>query len=317
MSYPLAAETTAMDTGKSIIRISVGAPPPMTLAAPPTPESTHRRHGRLRRMLPLLVTLGCLLVVVVVFILSRGARDQADAFLLRFRTGNRQTVAIIDVPLPRVPGVSDAALEDLIDVELPQSTSARFAGEAQERVDFNVRSLERGHTAKVDVYVQQEATLRFNRAALERSLGPLAVGFGLQLPRELDTPVQASLTAVRQVWTDPTGDITLWIMRTPRFRTNEGLTWDELRDRLLQVASIAAPERALQLRQVENWDNTIVVPIPPNATTRRVRADSTDNVLVVERPGRTTLVWQRFGVLHILDASMPAAAVIRMANTID
>jgi hypothetical protein len=289
----------------------------MTTAAPPAPESTSRRPGRLRRRLPLLIALGCVLAVVVVFVLSQAVRDQADKFLLQFRTGNRQTVAIIDVPIPRVPGVSDAALEDLIDVELPQGTTARFSGQAQERVDFNVRSLDRDQNEKVDVYVQQEATLRFNRAALERSLGPLAAGFGIQLPRELDTPVLASLTAVRQVWTDPTGDITLWIMRTPSFRTTEGPRWEDLRDRLLQLGSLAAPERALQLRQVEDWDNTLVVPIPPNATTRRVRADDTDNVLVIERPGRTTLVWQRFGVLHILDAYMPAATVIRMANQMD
>src|SRR5206468_7407417 len=47
-----------------------------------------------------------------------------------------------------------------------------------------------------------------------------------------------------------------------------------LRTRLLQFSSILVPARAQALQSVEDWTNTVLVPVPPGATTRRVRADN-------------------------------------------
>jgi hypothetical protein len=39
-------------------------------------------------------------------------------------------------------------------------------------------------------------------------------------------------------------------------------------------------------------------------------------VLVIERGDRTTLVWQRYGALHILDGHLPYRSMVQMANSL-
>jgi hypothetical protein len=262
------------------------------------------------------IAAGVAVALVALFTASPAVRARGDDFLHLFRTAQRSNLAIIDVPLPQLPGADPAALDDVIDVDIPTGRGVRDPGRAQDSVDFNVRSLHREQIPRVTVFVGDTAVIHVNRPVLERALRSGA-GFGVQLPRELDTPINAQLSAaVRQVWSDPSGDITLWEMRSPRLYTTEGPSWEELRDRLIQISSVVAPERARALQSVEDWDNTVIVPVPPGATSRRVRADGTDDVLVIERGDRTTLVWQRYGALHILDAHLPYRTVVQLANSL-
>ncbi len=289
----------------------------MTITHQPVDTPPARRPIHRRLPLPLVVPAALLVGLIALLAVSPAARVRGDDFLHVFRTGRREPLAIIDAQLPALPGLDAAALDDLFDVQLPPGQEVAASHDAQDRVDFNVRSLRRTQAPRVTVYVNQTATVSINRTTLEQTLmaaaGPLAAG--LRLPRELDQPIQARIpAAVRQVWTEPGGELTLWLSRNPQFFTTTGPTWEELRTRLIQLSQFLSPDTAQRLQAVRDWDNTVVVPVPASATTRRVRADGTDNALLIERDGRATLIWQRYGVVHLLDGRLPGRALVLLAN---
>jgi hypothetical protein len=281
-----------------------------------TVEPAMRRGQRLRPPLPVLLVSGIVVAFVALIVLSAATRSRADAFLHLFRTTRREPLAIIDVTLPQTPGIDTRAVADAFDLDVPTGIEVATSHQAQDRVDFNVRTLRRPQAPRVHVFLDQPVNVTIDRAALERAIAG-AAGPGVRLPRELDAPVVAQVPAgVRQVWTDPSGDITLWILRNPRFYTTSGPTWEELRGRLIQLAVLIAPETARTLQAVTDWDNTLVVPVPPDARASRVRADNTEDALLIEEDGRSRLIWQRYGVLHILEARMPGRALVRLADSL-
>lgn len=263
-----------------------------------------------------LVPAAVVVALAALLVLSPRARQTAHAFLSLFRTAPRQPLAIIDISLPRLPGADPQLLAGLVQVELPEGVEVATAHDAQDRVDVNVRTLRRAQAPRVQVFVNQTATIRLNDAALGDLLSA-ALPPGTRVPRQAATTVYADIpAAVRQVWREPAGAITLWIGRPPRLRTADGPPWEAVRERLIQASLLLAPERAQQLQNVHDWDNTLIVPIPPDATARRVRADSTGDALLIERAGRGTLIWQRFGALHVLDAPLTGRALIRLADSL-
>lgn len=273
---------------------------------------------RARRRLPWALALpaATLAVIALALSVSPAVRTGADDFLGAFRTGRRETLSLIDLQLPLAPGVDTAAFTGALRVQLPPGQEVPSSHDAGERVDFNVRSLRRAQAPRVYVFVNDVATIAIDRPALEGALAGMA-GPGIRLPAEFDTPVQARIpAAVRMVWGDAGGDLTLWLSRNPRLYTTSGPTWEEQRARLVQIAQFLAPETAQRLRGVTDWENTVIVPVPPDASTRRVRADGTDNALLIERQGRSTLIWQRYGIVHLLDGPMDGRALVSLADTL-
>lgn len=277
---------------------------------------SRRTRRRVRSLLPIPVVAPALAVglLSLLMFLSPPARDQGDRFLQVFRRERQSALTIIDLPLPTVPGVDAAALEDAFSLELPEGRLVQYRNEAEQAVDFNLRSPRRTVLPTIWVYIDQNATIRIDRAAIERE-AQKAIGVPVQLPREYDAPILARIAAgVRYQWDEPGGRLTLSIFRNPRFYTTQGPTWDELRAQLVRNSQFLFPTRTAQLQTVEDWDNTVLVPVPPGATTRRVRVDNTDDALLIERPGRTLLIWQRFGVVHLYDGYLNGNDMIQLAD---
>jgi hypothetical protein len=274
------------------------------------------RVRRLRPPLPLAAVAGVAATLALLLAVSADARARADDFLRAFRRGRSEPLAILDAPLPQVPRVDAQQLAAAVTVELPAGQELGAPWEAQDRVDFNVRWIRRSRPPRTEVFVNQIATLRVDRAALEEALAG-AAGAGLRLPRELDTPLQAQIvSAVRFTWDEPEGTLVLWLARPPRLYTTAGPSWEELRARVLPLYALIAPDAAARLAAVRDWDTTVVVPVPPGATTRRVRVDGSESALLVEREGHATVVWQRYGVVHVLDGPLPGRTLARIADTI-
>lgn len=274
-----------------------------------------RMPALLRRLLPLLVLVAIVLGAWAVLTASPATRDAGNRFLDVFRAGKREPLDIIAVSLPQPPGVDVQTARSTIVLTVPDGQEVATKGDAQDRVDFNVRSPRRQSAPRTTVFVDQTGTVRFDRAALEKTLVAAGLPLGVRIPSELDTPIDARVTAgVRFVWNEPEGPLTLWIARNPRFYTQQGPAWEELRGRLIQSLLLLQPETGRQLQAVRDWDNTFVVPVLPGATSRRVRADGTENALLIEREGRSTLVWQRFGVVHLLDGYLPGRSLMQIAD---
>ena len=283
----------------------------------PAPPARSRRRRRLSGgLIAALLAAGLIAALTLLLIVSAPARARADTFLAVFRTGQRGTLDIIDIALPTPPGVDPAQLGALVRLDLPAGQEVPDRGEVHGYVDFNVRSFRRPQAPRSFVYLDQTITATFDRAAFERALGPLAAA-GFRLPPELSTPIEGRVASgVRFTWPEAGGDLTLWIGRNPRLYTSSGPSWEELRSRLTQLLQIAAPETAAKLAAVRDWNNTVLVPVPPGATSRRVRADSTENALLIERPGRSLLIWQRYGVVHVLDGPLNGRALVALADTL-
>lgn len=280
-----------------------------------TPRSNPLPRLAIARLWPAL-PVAALTASVVLLALSPGARRTAHAFLSLFRTAPRQPVTIIDLPLPRLPGADPQLLARLVRVELPEGVEVASTHDAQDRVDVNVRTLRRAQAPRVHVFVNQTATIHLDGEALADLLAA-ALPPTAPVPGGAATTVYADMpAAVRQVWHEPAGEITLWIGRPPRLRMANGPPWEEVRERLIQAALLLAPERAPQLQSVRDWENTLLIPIPPDAAARRVRADATGDALLIERAGRGTLIWQRFGALHVLDAPLTGRALVRLADAL-
>ena len=276
----------------------------------------HARRARVRVPLPLAAVLAPAAAFLALLVVSPAVRARTDDFLQLFRTGRREPLAIVDASLPPIPGVDTAALAGAITMQWPPGQEVAMPHDAQDRVDFNVRTLRRERAPRIHVFVNDIATIRIDRAKAEQTL-TAAAGPGLRLPRELDQPVQARISAgVRFVWDEPGGRLTLWLLRNPRPFTTTGPPWEEQRARLIQIYQFLNPQAASRLLAVRDWDNTVVVPVPPDAASRRVRVDGADNGLLIERGGRATVVWQRYGVVHVLDGAMSGRALIRLANQI-
>ncbi len=276
-----------------------------------------RAPARRHVPVPLLALAAAVMAFAVLLAVSPSARDRADAFLLVFRAGRRDSLSMVEVRLPQVPGIDPAALAGAVTVTMPAGQEVGRPHDAQDRLDFKVRSLHRSRAPRIHVFINDTATLTINRTVLQQALAPLA-GPGLRLPPELDTPVEALIpAAVQFVWDEPEGPLTLWLTRNPKLYTTSGPTWEELRARLIQLLTLLDPQAAAQLQSVRDWDTTVVIPVPPGATARRVRADGTDNALLIEQDGRATLTWQRGGVVYVLDGHMPGQALVSLANTLD
>lgn len=285
----------------------------MTVAEPSL-SAPSKRERRPLPPLPVLIPALALALLTALMVLSPPARDRGDQFLQVFRRERQGNLTIIDLPLPNVPGVDAAALEDAIALELPEGRQLEDPGEAGHAMDFTVRTPHRPVQPKVWVYVDQNATIRIDRPAIERE-AQKALGLPVQLPRDYDAPILAQIAGgVRFQWTEPEGTLTLSIFRNPRFYTTQGPTWDELRTQLVRNSSFLFPSRTAQLQTVQDWDNTVLVPVPPGATTRRVRVDNTDDALLIERPGRTLLIWQRFGVVHLYDGYLSGNEMVQLAD---
>ncbi|MFN8559835.1 MAG: ABC transporter ATP-binding protein [Dehalococcoidia bacterium] len=81
------------------------------------------------------------------------------------------------------------------------------------------------------------------------------------------------------------------------------------------MAQILAPEAALRMQAVWRLGHTVVVPIPPAATHRRVQADGVDDTILIERDGsRHARVAAVRRPLHLLDGPLPGRGLSAWRN---
>lgn len=86
---------------------------------------------------------------------------------------------------------------------------------------------------------------------------------------------------------------------------------------LVLASPLLPPDVANQLGAMDNWNSTMVVPLPlSEATSREVSVDGVTGLLVSHQEEGTLILWQKDGVLYGLYGEMAEADLLTVANSL-
>jgi hypothetical protein len=276
-------------------------------------------------------------IVAVVFVLllvfSSGTRAAANSFILAFRVQQKTSkLAIILAPFPAPPAgqatPSVQTLASLGRLDLSGGHTVAALDDAQALLDFSIERVRRfPGPSDITVYQNATATLTPDTTAIQSFLGAGNSNSGgsgsserSPLQELTATHIQAQIgEAVRQRWDKLGLALTYWQLLPPRLSTTSGTSFDQLRTQAIQAYFLIEPQTAQQLLQVQDWDHTVVIPIPPGAQMRTVRVDRQQATLIATSGTSSAdsfLVWQNNGVLNYLHAPVTGDELLNYASSV-
>jgi hypothetical protein len=119
----------------------------------------------------------------------------------------------------------------------------------------------------------------------------------------------------------PGADCTVFVqLPSPTVTTPEGLDLNKLGTAFLELSGMPA-DKAQSMSDKINWSNTLVIPLPVNASNYQdVSVDGVNGTLVEENAGRGgshyVLLWVKNGILYGVSGSGDSAAAVQLANSL-
>jgi hypothetical protein len=125
------------------------------------------------------------------------------------------------------------------------------------------------------------------------------------------------------------GHLAMLQMESPTLITPEGLNMDALREDILDLPGL--PEDFVsQLQEIDDWRNTLVVPVPEGAQARDVTVsgqgglliesgsfDGSDWGVAFKMDGDVSVVmWNEDGILHVVAGTVSGAEILNVANSL-
>ena len=101
---------------------------------------------------------------------------------------------------------------------------------------------------------------------------------------------------------------------SPAVEVPAGVDAEGLRERFLNLRSIP-PQMLTQLRSLQNWSETAVLPLPEGATSRDVMVDGVEGVLLADGT-MTGVLWQKNGFIYLVAGTLSADEVLQVANSL-
>ena len=144
---------------------------------------------------------------------------------------------------------------------------------------------------------------------------------------EFQVTVPATLVSRYSAGTD--GHLAVIQMESPTLLTPEGLDMDALRDDVLSLPGL--PEDFVsQVRAIDDWQSTLVIPVPEGAETRDITVDDQPGLLIeagefdgsqwgidFEFQGDASVaMWNEDGVLYIVAGTMSGDDLLDVANSL-
>jgi hypothetical protein len=277
------------------------------------------------KLRPMYIGLGILLVVAVSFSFPQ-VRATANTFLDLFRV---QQVSIVQSALTmnEVPDQIDSAfmlmddfIEDKIQYEVTGETmTVATEAEAEALVDFDVRIPEIDEDIRIEVQPQVDATMIVERDLWQAVIEQM--GFDLTLPEELDGAMvnvsipRSVVLYIGQCDYNQEDEISGEFYRyqcslytqmpSPTVEAPEGLDLNQLGLIYLQVAGVTA-EDAQKFSQDVDWANTLVIPVPRDATYTELQLDGTTGYLFEKTRDRYySLLWLKDDIVNVINGNVP------------
>ncbi|MDW8058739.1 MAG: hypothetical protein RMK01_01545 [Thermomicrobium sp.] len=164
----------------------------------------------------------------------------------------------------------------------------------------------------------QQRTLTIDVARAQQALDRLGLQFA-SLPDPSVTPtVTVGLTipaSAAQVWrTSDDRALVVAELESPALELPPEIDPELLREDLLMLPGLP-PDVVAQIRAVRDWRETLVIPLPENATSRTVSLRGTSGLLI-ESPEGAAVLWQERGILHVVGGNASADQVLTVARSL-
>jgi hypothetical protein len=104
-------------------------------------------------------------------------------------------------------------------------------------------------------------------------------------------------------------------MASPALNVPDGVDMDALREDILRFPGLPT-DFVAELRSIDDWESTLIIPVPENATTRDVTVNGRAGLLIEAEEGAVVL-WERGGVLYGVGGDVSGSQVLDIANAMD
>lgn len=102
-------------------------------------------------------------------------------------------------------------------------------------------------------------------------------------------------------------------MASPTLDIPDGIDMNALREDILRFPGLPA-DLVAQLRSIDNWESTLIVPIPQGATSEDITINGEPGLLIEHNLGSAVL-WQKDGVLHAVIGQVSADEARNIAES--
>lgn len=303
------------------------------------------------------VAMLALLLVTTAFV-ATPMRSLADDLLNRFRVEKFEAITVnmeqftefgLGIALQAMTADQEklmAAVEGLaefettFDKEDPRSNMTELGSldEAQAAFgDFRAPdSLPEGFSDTPSVMVTDagSATLTVDTAAANTIVSELGLPI-YSLPDASETPemvfeIDLPQALLMHYEADAGGHIAVVQMESPTLITPDGLNMNALREDILMLPGLPT-DLVAQLRSIENWESTLVVPVPQGAETSDVSIDGEPGLLLeagefdgsdwgieFDLEGDASVVmWHDAGSLYVVAGSVSGADLVDVADSLN
>ncbi len=104
---------------------------------------------------------------------------------------------------------------------------------------------------------------------------------------------------------------------SPTLITPDGLDMDGLREDLLALPGLP-PDFVAQLRSIEDWQSTLIIPVPGGASSDDVTIKGKPGLLITSDDGKGAVaLWENDGILFIVGGTESGDTISSMANSLD
>lgn len=161
-----------------------------------------------------------------------------------------------------------------------------------------------------------EATI--DVARVQQALGALGIRFA-SLPDPSVTPtvtVAVDIPAsAAQVWqTSDEHALVVAELESPVLELPAEIDPELLREDLLMLPGLP-PDVVAQIRSVRDWRQTLIIPLPEDATSRSISLRGSTGLLI-ESPDGVAVLWQERGILHVVGGHVSANEAVTVARSL-
>lgn len=103
---------------------------------------------------------------------------------------------------------------------------------------------------------------------------------------------------------------------SPELTIPEGVNMDYLRQDFLTIPGLPA-DLVRQVQEIEDWQHTLIIPVPANGSSRDVVIDGNEGVAISDAKGEyNAVLWQRDGQLYAVAGTLSAEEALDAARSI-
>lgn len=103
---------------------------------------------------------------------------------------------------------------------------------------------------------------------------------------------------------------------SPELTIPDGVNMDYLRQDFLLIPGLPS-DLVAQVQEIEDWERTLVIPVPANGSSQEVRIDGNEGVLISDATGQHNgVLWQRDGRLYAIGGKLTSEEALQAARAV-